>query len=161
MISITKSENVFNKHSKNIQDIGLLKITREYKDNRGEKVYKNSRFEINKKTSFYHSEELLIRIIRDKGLSPIGLKIFLFVLGNLNPDNDWIVLKRKEISDKFKIPERTISEGMNQLIELDILARHRPTKNGYRYWINTKYLFNGNRKKYYEIHFPGKIWEKT
>lgn len=153
-----KDKNYFNLDKPEEKDV-LVKITKDKFESKKSKyiIYRKNEFEVSKRTSFFETDELLQLILIEHKLKPSGMKMFLYVVGNLKFENDWIEIKKKEIALKYDITDRKVETGIRELIDLGILAKHRPTVNGYRYWINTKYLFNGNRLKYYKNNFPDKI----
>lgn len=92
-----KDKNYFNLDKPEEKDV-LVKITKDKFESKKSKyiIYRKNEFEVSKRTSFFETDELLQLILIEHKLKPSGMKMFLYVVGNLKFENDWIEIKTEE-----------------------------------------------------------------
>jgi len=83
-----------------------------------------------------------------KELSAPGLKVFIWILANLKPKQDLIILVPNKVAKElaYKIT-KPIHDGVKELINHQIIARaYTGNRNNPAYYINPAVIFNGNRR---------------
>ena len=109
----------------------------------GELVVKHNIRLIDKKPYIKMFNEV-IPIVAD--LSSRAHRVLYYLLGDLGKGQDEVYLPAPIIAEKYGLKNsRDILSGIKELIEVDILAR-KADKD--MYFLNVRYLFNGNRVKY-------------
>ena len=80
------------------------------------------------------------------GLSSRAHRVLYYILGEVERLEDEVYLPALLIAERYDLKNsRDILSGIKELIEVDILAR-KAEKD--MYFINVRYLFNGDRVKY-------------
>jgi len=103
----------------------------------------NIDFEADSKTNLYVDNKRKGVL---KGLSPKATKIFLFVMLNLERNQDYISFSAKQIEAFTGFSENTFYKYLDELFVQEILRRkHRDC-----YWINPRVLFKGDRLAYFK-----------
>lgn len=73
-----------------------------------------------------------------------GERVLRYVLLILRANQDKVVIITKEVQEHYKLKSPvSIYNGINNLIDLNLIARHSTNV----YWINPKFLYNGDRLK--------------
>lgn len=84
-------------------------------------------------------------------LSTPGLKVLLWILGNIKPKNDQIVLLPIRVAKELGYTvTKPVHDGVKDLIAQNIIVRaYTGDRNAPAYWINPTVFYNGNRKHLY------------
>lgn len=75
---------------------------------------------------------------------PSTKNVYFYILHKLGWEKDVIELKVKDIMELMDMSESTVILGIKELVDFGIIFK----KTRSRYWINMKYIFNGNRAKF-------------
>lgn len=75
-----------------------------------------------------------------------GRNIFLYIVINLKSNQDWINMKLEKVCDEMRISRPTALKGLKELTDIGVVTK----KSQSEYWINPRFLFNGNRIQYYK-----------
>jgi len=103
----------------------------------------NIDFEADSKTNLYVDNKRKGVL---KGLSPKASKLFLFVMLNLERNQDYISFSAKQVEVFTGFSENTFYKYLDELFVQEILRRkHRDC-----YWINPRVLFKGDRLAYFK-----------
>jgi predicted transcriptional regulator len=84
-----------------------------------------------------------------------GRDLFLYIVYNLKKEEDFIDLKPEKVCNKMGISRATYYNAIQQLNDIAILCKKHTTT----YWINPKFLYKGNRLRYYKRHIPDALEE--
>jgi len=96
------------------------------------------------KTTLYKDTGLAILLCRDA--KPATIKLFLYIAYELlKKDKDYIDLNAKQTQERLKLSKNTLYTAIGELELFKVLVRK---KGRNQYWINTEYIFNGNRIAY-------------
>ena len=107
--------------------------------------------ELDEFTKLYHTKQFMGLI---NSFNPYGLRIFVYILFNLERDKDWIYLKQSDLMKSFEASEVSIVNGMKNLMDIGIIAK-RSTRS--EYWINPQLFFNGDRQGYARMNVPNNV----
>lgn len=88
-----------------------------------------------------------------KDLSPLGCRLYIYILYKLKKDQDYINLKRSRVSKDLGISTSGIGLAIGSLVDSGLLCK----KSQSEYWINPIIMFNGNRKAYFIKQAPDMI----
>lgn len=103
----------------------------------------NIDFEADSKTNLYTDSKRKGVLTK---LSPRASKIFIFVLLNLEKNQDYINFTAKQVGNFTGYSENTFYKYLDELFVQEILRRrHRDC-----YWINPRVLFKGDRLAYFK-----------
>lgn len=100
------------------------------------------------KTSVYHIP--YIENILFKELKSSGRDLLLYIIYNIQKDDDTINLSADKLYKEMSISKSTYYTAISQLIDVGIICK----KNNSTYWVNPFYIFKGNRIDYYHKHCP-------
>lgn len=92
------------------------------------------------------------------GLTGPGLKVFLWLLGNLKPKQDRVILVPVQVAKHLNYKStKPIHDGIKDLMTSNIIARaYTGTRGTPAYWINPTVLYNGNRRNLWDNQFHNK-----
>lgn len=81
-------------------------------------------------------------------LSAPGLKVLVWILGNLKPKQDKIVLVPVKVAEELAYAvTKPVHDGVKDLMAQGIIARaYTGNRNAPAYWINPTVFYNGNRR---------------
>lgn len=83
-----------------------------------------------------------------------GRHLFLYIIYNLKKDKDIIDLNMTKICSILGIKERTYYMAVNELVLSEVIEKCVTSRKAYEYWINPKYFYIGDRKKYFADKNP-------
>lgn len=81
-------------------------------------------------------------------LSPSCMKLFLYFLYTLETDIDYLTLDKAKICTKLNLKERTYDKAISDLVSNSVIQRMTKKHGDYRYWINPRIMFKGDRHSY-------------
>lgn len=98
-------------------------------------------------------EGIFVKFFKTKFLASLNnyaLKIFIYITEHLEVNNNKIGLKIEKLSINCQIQEpRKIYEGLNELIEKNIIAKHSIED---LYYVNPSIIFRGSNRKILLTH---------
>lgn len=80
-----------------------------------------------------------------KGLKPLGSKLYLWMIHNIQPGAVTIKLNESSLSELFGYSSRHITRMRTELIKAAIIAK----KEANEYWVNPRYFAADSRLKLY------------
>lgn len=97
----------------------------------------------------------IIPVALDKRMGVSGLRVLFAIARMMLRHKEHVFISPEIFSDVSgdRLGRHTYYKGINELIDLDIIA---PSTTANMYWINTNYLFKGDRTKM----FRDKKWDK-
>lgn len=81
-----------------------------------------------------------------KEMSSCGRDLLLYIIYNIQKNEDFINLKHDKVCKEMQISKPTLIKAINNLEENAIVCK----KSQSEYWINPMYIFKGNRIAYYQ-----------
>jgi hypothetical protein len=81
-----------------------------------------------------------------KELTSSGRDLFLYLVYNLRPNQDWIRLPQEFVCTRMNISPPTFYKAIANLTDNAIIVKKKKGE----YWINPYFLFSGNRVTYYQ-----------
>lgn len=98
-------------------------------------------------------EGQFIKFFKTKFLSSLstnGIRIFVYIADNLELNNNKIILDKTKIALECKIVEtRKIYDGLNELIEKNIIAKHTIENV---FYVNPSIIFRGSNRRVLFTH---------
>jgi hypothetical protein len=96
----------------------------------------------------------IIPVALDKKMGISGLRVLFAILRMMLRHKEHVFISAEIFSDVSggRFGNHTYYKGINELIELDVIA---PSATANMYWVNTNYLFKGDRAKM----FRDKRWD--
>lgn len=85
-------------------------------------------------------------------LSGPGTKVFLWIVGNIKPKQDRVVLVPARVAKELGYSvTKPVHDAVNDLITNQVIARaYTGTRSQPAYWINPTIFYNGNRRHLYK-----------
>ncbi len=77
-------------------------------------------------------------------MTPAGIKLFTFIVKGLEKNTNSIVIRNTDLIETYKVNKNTAVAMIKELIELNLIAK---SDQKYKFWVNTKVMFNGDRTK--------------
>jgi len=112
--------------------------------------------EIYKATRVYRNKDNSNLIYK---LSPPGLKLYVYIIYNIGRNKDKIELRASKVCKDLNISDKTFSRGIKALKESNIIQRYYGRKN--MWWLNTNYLYFGERIRFMESQYGEHVILKT
>lgn len=85
-------------------------------------------------------------------LSGPGTKVFLWIVGNVKPKQDKVILVPLKVASELGYAvTKPVHNAINDLIANGVIARaYTGNRNAPAYWINPTIFYNGNRRHLYK-----------
>lgn len=105
------------------------------------------------RTSVFKSTEIAVLLCRIA--KPVTSKLFLYIVYELlKSTKDYIDINPKLTQQRLDISRASLYTAIDQLEDFKIITRKRGRN---LYWINTQYLFCGNRIAYMEVNAKDRL----
>lgn len=104
-----------------------------------------STFEIDGYIKVYNPN-LLFNLFFDLKTSSAAKELFLYILFKMHDDK--IVLSAKRLNEEISMGRSKYYSALKELIDMNLLMKFKTVEKGTSYWINYKYLFIGDRRKF-------------
>ncbi len=79
--------------------------------------------------------------------------LVLYILLNIKKNTDYIELVQTKVCNKTNLSRNSFYSAVKELTVLNIICK----KQIRQYWVNPKYIFNGNRKTFFQKKKPENI----
>ena len=79
--------------------------------------------------------------------------LLLYILLNIKKNTDYIDLVQTKVCNKTNLSRNSFYSAVKELTVLNIICK----KQIRQYWVNPKYIFNGNRKTFFQEKKPENI----
>lgn len=103
-------------------------------------------------TKVFHNNTIETVIFSNE-LKSSGRDLLLYIFYNLGRNKDWIKLKADEVVPIVGFTKPTFYSAITQLTTANIIQKKKMNQ----YWINPKYIFNGDRIKYFKENASIKV----
>jgi hypothetical protein len=125
--NVNKYKNVFTKNKNNFEEIGFLKTKVTHEDISFTKLYHNTEY-----------RNVLLN------LSNEALKLWLYLMYSLEPNNEYVTINRPFVTKLLKLPNQS---RLKYLLETELIAKNilRNTEDKNTFWINAEIAFHGSR----------------
>ena len=106
--------------------------------------------EIDDSASVYQVGDMTRMMFHDV-ITNAGRSVFLYIIYNLPEDQD--IIRIPAVLSETGLSESTVRKGIKELVFAGIISRNM---GGY-YWVNPRFIFNGNRVGFLNKIYPGSI----
>ena len=89
-----------------------------------------------------------------KNFTKSGLVLFNYLVYNLEVDKDIIDLELERVNKRLDWSKETYRKAVAELVANSVIERVTNKHKDYRYWINPKIMFRGDRKSYVRNRLP-------
>lgn len=136
---IQVEETYYEADTRNISDGIVMQAT---------KITKSFHIEEQEKTSVYYITYKNNVIFKE--LTSTGRDMLLYIIYNIQFDEDTIDLNIIKICKEMNISKSTYYRGIDELRDISLLTKREKQI----YWINPHFIFKGDRIKFYSKHCP-------